>query len=115
MPRIVAVTMNEDGNLTFLNTDSADTFLECGSVVTRRASHVEPADLPRRLAFKILRSLTSDKSRIAAWTRNWNCLWRVNTSPVGGPILEGRWRDRQAAIDAEVEFLNEWFLERGQQ
>ena len=79
------------------------------------------------------------KKQIDDWTRTWGCLWRVNTAPVGGPILTwddvwtakgasswaGRlsqshqiatWRDRQVAIDAEVAFLNDYFLndyERG--
>ena len=109
---VVTVTI-EDGDLVFLATDSADIFLEQGETVTRRASHVEPDNFAYRVAFTVLRSLVSDKSRIAAWTRLWPCLWRVNTAPVGGPILTERFTDRQKAIDAEIIFLNNWFLERG--
>lgn len=124
--KIVTLTIDENGDLVFLKTDGADIFLELGETVTRRASHVEPADWKRRILFTILRALVNDKSRIAAWTRTWQCWWRVNTSPVGGPIL--RWSDiynkswgdgiavwwnRQHAIDEEVRFLNQWFLNRG--
>ena len=128
--KIVTITIEDDGNLTFLATESSDVFLELGRVVTRRASHVEPAPYWDRQLFRILRTLFPDDSKVAAWTRTWNTLWRVNTSPVGGPILRfGHvyptlnapnevvnriycWGDRQQAIDAEVKFLNAWFAER---
>ena len=126
--RTVTATIDENGDVLFLASDANDVFLDLGNIVTRRASHVEPADFPTRVWFHILRRFVSDKSAIAAWTRNWRCLWRVNTQPVGGPILrvkhvypkytgaEGRediavWRNRQAAIDAEVIFLDKFFLE----
>jgi hypothetical protein len=113
--KIVAITIEENGDLTFLKTDSADVFLEMGETVTRRASHVEPDAFWPRQAFRILRTICGDKNMIAAWTRNWSCMWRVNTRPVGGPVLPGRWRNRQEAIDNEIVFLNTWFLERGQE
>jgi hypothetical protein len=130
--KIVTITIEDDGNLTFLATESSDVFLELGRVVTRRASHVEPAPRYDRWLFRVLRTLFPDDSRVAQWTRTWNTLWRVDTRPVGGPILTwahvrpeiaaaapqlaGRtyyWFDRQAAIDAEVLFLNQFFAERG--
>jgi hypothetical protein len=137
--KIVTVTIEDDGNAVFLATDSADVFLEMGTVITRRASHVEPAPRYERWLFTILRFLFSDTSKVAAWTRTWNTLWRVNTRPVGGPILtwghiwdaKGHpatvpwirglsqynlvacFAKRQDAIDAEVRFLNTWFAERG--
>ena len=128
--KIVTIIIDENGDQVFLKTDSADVFLEQGEVITRRASHVEPAYFWQRVAFSVLRKLTPDTSRIAAWTRTWKCLWRVNTKPVGGPILthghvhdypiDKQWCwdiialfvDRQEAIDAEVQFLNRWFAER---
>jgi hypothetical protein len=125
--KIVTVTIDEQGDQVFLATDSADCFLECGEVITRRASHVEPASRYERWAFNLLRTLFSDTSAVAAWTRTWKCLWRVNTSPVGGPILTVNdvlgydyaaleypmlWLNRQDAIDAEVKFLNKFFAER---
>jgi hypothetical protein len=125
--KVLTVTITEDGDLLYLKTSEHDIFAEMGEVVTKRASHVEPATFWLRVAFHILRTVVSDKSRIAEWTRGWSCPWRVNTAPVGGPILEwhhvysfrpgdhriATWRDRQAAIDAEIKFLNQFFLERG--
>jgi hypothetical protein len=130
--KVLTVTIDENGDLLYLKSDSADVLLECGEVVQKRASHVEPASRDLRILFHALRFIFGDKGRVSEWTRNWFCLWRVNTAPVGGPILTwgdtawGRehmalamldnvavWIDRQAAIDAEIEFLNEYFLERG--
>lgn len=129
--KIVTVTIDENGDVLFLATDANDIFLNDGDVLTKRASHVEPASLYERWFFHFLR-LFGDKMRVAEWTRGWKCLWRVNTRPVGGPILRWGhiypnvdfvdptvrslvycWVDRQDAIDAEIKFLNVWFLERG--
>jgi hypothetical protein len=129
MAKVIVVTIEENGDLIFLKADSADYFLEHGEVVTRRASNVEPYDLFHRVLFHVLRTFFSDKSRIADWTRIWKCAWRVNTSPIGGPILtwgdvfpvfkgtliRGKilgWSVRTTAIEAEVAFLNHWFAER---
>jgi hypothetical protein len=143
--KVFAVTYDEHGNLEYIKTDGDDVLLELGERVTTRASHVEPVAFWLRLVFHILRSVVSDKSVAAAWTRVWPCDWRVNTAPVGGPILTwgdvysaeqkqqmtriyttrpeyiefaqrmrqtATWRNRQDAIDAEIKFLNEWFLSR---
>ena len=126
---IITCTIDENGDVIYLATDANDAFLNDGTEITRRASHVEPVELPARILFYVLRWF-GNKGRIAEWTRNWNVLWRVNTKPVGGPILtygdiEPRyrgsevggkvvtWHQRQQAIDAEISFLNDFFLERG--
>ena len=123
--KVLTVIIDEDGNLIYLKTSEHDIFAEMGEVVTARASHVEPSEFWPRVAFHILRTVVSDKSRIAEWTRGWNVSWRIDTHPVGGPLL--RWKhlltegsesiatfsNRQAAIDAEIKFLNQFFLERG--
>ena len=143
MPRELVITIEENGDQTLLATDGADIFLETAhTVTTRRASHVEPVNLFMRVAFYVLRACVSDKHAVAQWTRGWPCMWRVNTSPVGGPILRWKhlpktdmpngwsaglqtvddylhyrnqvatWRNRRDAIEAEVKFLNEYFGER---
>lgn len=53
------------------------------SVVTRRASHVEPS--------------------ITEWGDG-RSYWTADLSPVGGPMLTG-FTTRKAALDAEVEYL----------
>lgn len=125
--KMVTATIDENGDVLFLASSVNDVFLELGDVVTRRASHVEPATLPKRLFFHLLRAVFGDKGRVSNWTRGWAILWRVNAKPVGGPVLT--WDDvnivrqyafgndvalfsnRQSAIDAEIRFLNRFFLE----
>ena len=130
--RIITVTIDESGDLTFLNVPENDIFMELGETITRRASHIMPQAFWPRLAFTAIRYFVHDDSRIAAWTRGWACLWRVDTSPVGGWVLtwgdvwdeldawqhifnawEGTavWSVREDAIRAEVKFLNKFFLE----
>jgi hypothetical protein len=123
----VTITIESNGDLTFLNLDSCQPFKTLGTVTTKRASHVEPYDFWPRLAFTVIRMLVSDSSGLAEWTRRWAVDWRVNTKPVGGPILTWddvcetdvpypmviyRWRSRKAAIAAEIKFLDQFFAER---
>ena len=130
--RIITVTIDESGDMVFLRSPESDIFLELGETITRRASHIEPYEFLPRVLFTAIRYFVHDDSRLADWTRNWMCLWRVNTSPVGGPILTcghvwddlsswdrvfhsrddtAVWGDRERAIRAEVKFLNTFFLE----
>lgn len=110
-PKTVSFIINEDGSLVYLMDESVKSMFE-GEGEVRRASHVEPSSPFFRLLFHGLRYVFGDKGRMSDLTRNWPCLWRVNTNPVGGPILNTRYKNRQAAIDAEITFLNNWFLER---
>ena len=75
----------------------------CGTSVKRRASHVEPCNWPLWVLFHAVRACVRDESKLACWTRSWRCLWRVQI--IGGPVLAGRWRDREHAIAAEVAWL----------
>lgn len=136
--KVTTATIDENGDVLFLASNENDIFCELGDVVTKRASHVEPATFWARLAFHFLR-LFGDKTRVAEWTRGWQVEWRVNTKPVGGPVLTwghiytreqiqniarigyskgltglsniAVWSNRQEAIDAEIKFLNRFFLE----
>jgi hypothetical protein len=121
----VTITIDESGNLIFLDTASAQAFKELGTVTTRRASHVEPFKFWARLAFSVIRRLVADDSPTAEWTRNWDCRWRIDTRPVGGRVLQLRdvhdwcgckevagFSNRDGAIIAEIKFLNEFFLRR---
>jgi hypothetical protein len=107
--QLATFIIDEKGGLTFLVNDAAAGFVTEDAVV-RRASHVEPDALAFRILFHMLRFVFGDKGRMSELTRHWPCLWRVNTKPVGGPVLSSRWYDRQAAIDAEIVFLNRWFV-----
>ena len=109
--RVVTVTIDESGDLVFLNSPEHDIFLELGETVTRRASHVVPASFWSRLAFNAIRYFVHDDSASAEWCRTWRGPWMVDTTPTAGVVLEGRWMIRQDAIDAEIAFLNRWFLD----
>ncbi len=102
--------IDENGDCKMVLTKAAK-MLNLTDSPSSRASHVEPVNITLRLLFHAIRANVADDSRLAAWTRLWPCGWRINTTPVGGPILDGVWYDRLAAIDAEVEFLNQWFVE----
>jgi hypothetical protein len=113
--------------ITVTNVPENDIFMELGETIVKRANHVEPGPRYERWLFHLLRILFGADGRVSKWTRSWNTLWRVDTRPVGGPIL--RWGhilpncpackadnvyyecDRERAIRAEVEFLNKFFLE----
>ena len=111
--RVVTVTIDESGDMVYLNTPENDIFMELGERITRRASHVVPSPFWSRLLFKVIRYFVHDDSAGAQWCRTWRGPWMVDTAPTAGVVLEGRWMNRQDAIDAEITFLNSWFLERG--
>jgi hypothetical protein len=105
----ITLTITEDGDQIFLKGHGAEIFGAQDDIV-RRASHVVPDRFWLRLAFRTIRFCVPDTSRLAAWTRTWACLWRVDTSPVHGPILADRFIRRDSAIAAEIQFLNKFFL-----
>lgn len=107
----LTVTIEQDGSLRFIDAPEAAALAAAlGVTDVRRASHVLPDNIVLRFAFNVLRQLFGDEGHIAEWTRHWRCLWLVDASPVGGALLDDRWRDRAAAIEAEVKYLNEYFL-----
>ena len=103
------VSMDESGTLTFLVDADTQALLNESSVI-QRASHVEPVSRTLRAVFHTLRHLFGEKGRVAQFTRLWPCLWQVDLSPVGGPVLDATYRNRQAAIDAEIVWLNPNFI-----
>jgi hypothetical protein len=126
--KVVTVTIDESGDMVYLNTPESDIFMELGERITARASNVLPVRFWHRQAFRLLRTLFGDYGRIAQWTREWSTRWYVDTRPVGGPVLtwghvgypvkdsnfgvrRASFRNREAAIRAEVKFLNRFFLE----
>lgn len=101
------IVADENGNLSFIQDVQISFLQDLGEVSVRRASHVEPDFYPLRVLFHWLRGKFGETGRIANWTRNWKCLWRVNMKPSNGPILPERWLTRQDALDAEVNWLRE--------
>lgn len=94
-----------NGKVTATYSDAhAGLIAKAASVQVRRASHIEPEYFPLRWIFHVLR-LFGDDTTVAAWTRTWPCLWRINMHPMGGPILAQRYRSRPAALAEEVKYL----------
>lgn len=101
----VTVTIDEEGSLQYLVSDAAKCLLDQDTVV-RRASHVEPDSPLLRCVFHGLRYIFGEDGTIGDLTRRMPCAWRVNTAPLGGPVLDEVWYNRQDAIDAEIEYIN---------
>ena len=72
------ITVKPDGTMTFVYDDRLKGLMGHGQATIKRASHVEP---------------TPDNQ------------WTADMSPSGGPVL-GPFPTRQAALDAEVEWIN---------
>jgi hypothetical protein len=98
------------GDAVYLVTEAAST-LQLGAVPLR-ASHVIPRNFALRGLFYLIRYWLGDKGRMSDFTRSWHCTWLIDTRPVGGPILPTIYYDRKQAINAEVAFLNQWFIGR---
>lgn len=100
------ILIAEDGSLRTLWTPDVVALAERlgGAAVKRRASHVEPVNLAKRVVFSFVRRVVRDDSAAAGWTRRsgWGP-WRVRM--VGGPTLPGTWARREEAIRAEVAWL----------
>lgn len=97
------ITADAHGAITYI----AKPELSClanETTVRKRASHIEPCRFALRVAFRVIRAIVPSHSPVACWTRRWPCRWRCNLHLSGGPVF-GAFTDRQAAIDAEVEWL----------
>jgi len=107
--RTLEVTISPDGTVQFLYDASLAEVVPTDAII-KRASHVLPQNLFLRLLFRGLRLTLGEYGKVAAFTRTWHCLWYVDLSPVGGPTLPQRFRNRAEAIAAEVAWLNEFFI-----
>lgn len=100
------IVIRPTGQTTMLVHDELQGFIAMGEDVSqRRASHVEPVNLPLRILFRLIRWMTGETGKISDWTRGWPCQWRADMRPSGGPILKACYLDRKEAIQAEIEWL----------
>lgn len=81
-------------------------FAELGKVTVRRASNVEPVSRLLRLLFHLLR-VFGDSGKLADLSRKLPGSWRINMTPVGGPVLAEHYSNRAQAIAAEVAWFND--------
>jgi hypothetical protein len=103
---IVTISISENGTARQL--DGHDTLCLIPDGQTYRASHVEPVNALLRAIFHAMR-VFGDANVLASVSRRMPCLWRVNLSPVNGPILPEQFRNRAIAIQHEIEWLeNNW-------
>lgn len=63
----------------------------------KRISRIVPQNLLLRIAFILIRSFVSDNSKIANWTRKWNCYWIV----VFNGKKYGKFKNRKKAVEFE--------------
>lgn len=97
------ITIRPDGTIQFVANPSLQRPLSrLGAVQTERASIIHPQRSSLSVAFWLLRKLVRDDSRLAGWTRTWNCMWLVaiHDGPTFGPFA-----NRQDAIEEEVQWL----------
>lgn len=107
--KTITITIDEEGNQLFIKGAGTDVFLSLGDYTTQRGSHVAPVNPVLNITFRMIRALVTDSSKVASWTRTWGCLWCAEI--VNGPILWASGTTRTKAIEAEVSYLNNQFLE----
>lgn len=104
------VIIESDGTVRFILTDDLAGLLTEGQSSVARASNVMPAGLVKRLAFRVIRKMVSDESRLAGWTRTWGGRWIADMKLSGGPVLRGAngkgFALRADALAAEVDWIN---------
>ena len=103
------VTIDPNGDARFLVDEDTVVLVDSNTTVSR-ASHIEPSRFGLRMVFHALRYLFGDESKVAEWTRQWKTEWRINLTPVGGPVWDGGWKNRNTAIQNEVEWLERNWL-----
>jgi hypothetical protein len=97
------ITISPEGEVRMIAGNGLDA-TQLGAASKRRASHVLPVNCVLRWLFRRLRDRYGETGRVAAFTRVWPCLWRVDLGPVDGPIV-GPFRLRENAIAYEIEWL----------
>lgn len=78
----ILMSIEDDGTAVAIYSDDIRPLLKKGEAEIIRASHVEPE---------------GDK-------------WRVDLTPIGGPVLDRLYELRQDALDAEVEWIENNYL-----
>lgn len=102
----IIIRTNAEGGVQFVYHHELTFLLSEGSNTVRRASHIEPVNSVLRWLFHAIRRRASDTGWAAAFTRRWPCLWRINFSLSGGPVLARTFTKRANALAAEVAWLH---------
>ncbi len=88
------LSIDKQGNI---KTFKGDFELEMKDRKETRVSRIVPRNPLLRVFFLVLRSIFSDESRVANWTRRWRCEWLV---VIDGKVY-GTFKDRKQAIEFE--------------
>lgn len=100
----MTLDFHDDGSVTGLTSGefSVETL---GNVTKKRYSHIWPSNRVKRAAFRVLRSLFSERGRVAQWCRSWRCTWEVRL--VGSEnVVRYASQSRAACIEWESRNLN---------
>lgn len=105
-----SIIVVDDDYLTCIQTGDTSELESFGQSNVTRASNVMPAGRLKRMAFRAIRKLVSDESRIAGWTRTWRGQWIADMKLSGGPVLRGAdgkgFALRADALAAEIDWIN---------
>lgn len=102
------ITISPEGEVRMIGGNGLDV-TQLGAASQRRASHVLPVNCVLRWLFRWLRDRYGETGRVAAFTRRWPCLWRVDLGPVDGPIV-GPFKLRETAINVEIAYIEKHVL-----
>lgn len=100
----------DDGGIEAIDCDDARAIISAvvpGPLVQSRATHIVPANIIKRVAFKCIRLVTGDGKRLQfleQWTRTWKGPQLADLRPSGGRIV-GPFPDRLEAIAFEIQWL----------
>lgn len=72
----------QNGIVTGFSDEIAVQGLSIDTVSKVRVSHILPCSLFARILFILIRSVVSDDSALASWTRLWRCTWFVKIDSV---------------------------------
>jgi hypothetical protein len=100
----VTVTFDKHGNIRHIRYSELKFLEALGPARHDRVSHVIPANRLLRWLFRRLRSMCTDDSPLAEFTRRWPCHWQADLALCGGPVL-GPFRRRSEALAAEVAWI----------
>lgn len=72
----------QNGIVTGFSDEIAVQGLSINTVSKVRVSHILPCSFFARILFILIRSVVSDESALASWTRLWRCKWLVKIDGV---------------------------------
>ena len=88
--------IDEDGNVYCFHDSKFVKMLKIEE--QKRLSHITPKNPFLKIIFKTLRWIFKDESKVAEWTRHWDCEWEVE-------LILPTFKNRSDAINYEKEVI----------